>query len=651
MATDSINQEEMTLYEKVSTYLQRNKDAEMEDLVKKFPEAKYNTLWKYKKTYFERLVEASKNGDFNKNSLKLTIPNKISFPLFTKTYSYPPYYGLFQWQGEAYEVIWENEISKLVVPRDSGKSILLGDICQDSMQYRGYDVLYLGWTDRRKDVAENVYNFFIIWDLIEPATAKTSSPYHFKIKNGGRFDTYLITSKETLGKHALGIQDRFERLTEEDKAELGIEFTEAIKRKYLEEKDKERKLLIIIDDPIDETFREERWKELKLEMKFNSTIANINPDKLIISGTRKFQEDFFNFIDLKYQGKMGEYVRRTHLCTPNIEDLDIFNFINFDNINEEDPRYEELLELLVMKAESHPCYNPNIAKAEPRYKPKAPPSENLLCPERWSEEKLREKRREIGEYWWFAEYEGDPHPITGAVWEKVSYESGWKHWKDYNLVCISIDRATTTNKESSWTGITISLRDYNNDKLVIKDLSGAYDFEDCLELIEDQYQWAKRVFLRTKIIIVVERQGGGSDFITSANKRKYKFAGAINPEEGVHQTRDKIERIKDYLRVPINTGQVKFLDTLRNSELMKEILEFPYPAKLDAIDSLATGIKEMERFPYKKRSELLQQATHSMAMRLQVRKAKQSPIYNNPIQNKNYYKGRYDGRRKRKFAY
>jgi len=651
MSEASINQENKTIYEKVSEYLGNNKNATMDVLVLAFPDDKYNTLYKYKNLYFERLKKRieqeltnPKLGNLKKNSQKKSIPNKISFPGFTKIYSYPPYYGCFKWQLEAYEVVFGHKISKIVVPRDSGKSILLGDLCQHSMQYKGYDVLYLGWTDRRKDVAESVFNFFMIWDLLAEGKAVNNSSYHFKTKNGGRFDTYLVTSKETLGKHALGMQDRFERLTEEDLSELDQEFTDEIKRRYMEEKDKERKLLIIIDDPIDETFREERWKEKKLEMKFNSTIANINPDKLIICGTRKFAEDFFNFIDLKYQGKMGTYVRRTHLCTPNLEDLDIFNFIDFSKLNKEDPLYPGLLETMVNKAESHPCYNPELLEPELRFIPGATRDKNLLCPERWTEEGLREKRSEIGEYWWHAEYEGNPHPITGAVWEKVKYVPAYKSWTEYNLVGIFIDRATTTNKGSSWTGITMVVRDYENKKVVIKDLTGQYDFEDSLELIERQFLWIKRVFLKMRLIIVIETQGGGDDFISSAERRKFKFAPYIVP---VHQTRDKIERIKDYLRVPINTGQIEFLDTLRNSELLSEILEFPYPAKLDAIDSLATGIKQMEQYPYMKRNELLQNATHKLRHRLDLRNAKKSPTMNNPVQNPNYYGRQYNKGRRR----
>jgi hypothetical protein len=638
LAVESESDLNLPLKEMVSEFLRRNKDADPETLIKKFPQANKETLKKYFREYKKRLKNQSAPGKVVKASQTFIMPKFVPFEQFTKVYSFPPYYGLYMWQEECYEVLENNKISKVVVPRDHGKSILLGGYCEHKMDFDDYDVLYLGWTDRRKDVAENVYNYFVITDGLDMNSAKISSPYHFRIKNGGRFDTYLITSKDTLGKHALGVQDRFDKLTKEDLEGLDIEFTEAIKEKYMAGKSVERKLLIIIDDPIDETFRQERWKETKLEDKFNSTIANINPDKLIIAGTRKFEEDFFYFIDLKYRDKMGTYERRTHLCTPNIEDLDIFNFIDFSKINKEDPKYQDFVLLLLEKAQDHPCYNPKLDKPDPRFKPHAPPSENLLCPERWTEEQLYEKRKEIGEYWWYAEYEGEPHPITGAVWDKVYYGTHWEHWKFYNLIGIFIDRATTTNVGSSWTGITIAVRDWENNKLVIKDLTGQYDFEDCLQVVEDQYTWIKRTFLNTKFIVVVEKQGGGDDFISSAEKRKFKFAPFMRP---VHQSKDKIERIKDYLRVPINEGQVRFLDTLRNSELMKEIMEFPYPVRLDAIDSLATGIKEMEQIPCINRKEQLERLNVSMELRYAKNIVQRSPIYNNPIQNENYIKQKY----------
>ena len=275
--------------------MERNQDADNKLLYEKFPDYEQGTVRDAKSRYLKKKAKKAKNALQKNSTSVLKLPSKITFPTFCKTLSYPPYYGLYKWQFECYQVVWNAKISIVVVPRDYGKSVLWGNISQHAMQWKDYDILYLGWTDRRKEVSENVYNFFQLWDQLDSST-KTSSPYHFKIKNGGRFDTYLVTSKETLGKHSVGELDRFDKLTDEDTKELGKVFTAAIKKKYMAGRSKARKLLIFIDDPIDETFRKERHKEKKVETKYNSTIANINAEKVINSGTRKFQEDFFYFL-------------------------------------------------------------------------------------------------------------------------------------------------------------------------------------------------------------------------------------------------------------------------------------------------------------------------------------------------------------------
>jgi len=632
---------ESSAYQKVSNFMERNADADNKLLYEKFSDYERGTIRDAKSRYLKNKAKKAKSALQKKATSPLKLPSKMNFSIFCKTLSYPPYYGLFRWQAECYQIVWNAKISVVVVPRDSGKSVLWGNISQHAIQWKDFDVLYLGWTDRRKEVAENTYNFFLLWDQID-TTTKTSSPYHFKTKNGGRFDTYLVTSKETLGKHSVGELDRFDKLTKEDTKELGKVFTEAIKRKYMAGKSKERKLLIFIDDPIDETFRKERHKEIKVETKYNSTIANINAEKVINSGTRKFQEDFFNFLFLKYGKKIAKYLRRTHLCTPNVADLDIFKMIKFDKLDPKDPRYDAFMEVVLSKAIDHPCYNATLPEPDTGYLLCGTLTENLLVPERWTEEALREKREEIGEYWWHAEYEGNPHPITGAVWNKLHYVTHWDDWTYYDHSFVSIDRATTTNVGSSWTGITVFIRDgRDGSKIVLKDLTGQYDFEQTLEIVAAQVKWLLDVFAKARVHVVVEKQGGGDDFIASAESRRFDFARYIVP---FHQTRDKIERIKDYLRLPIKNGDkangVRFLDSQRNTELVHEILEFPYPVRLDGIDSLATGVKVSEDYPVGDRVEQLK----LIKIRLEQRRAesmkRNSKVYNNPIQNPNYFKHR-----------
>jgi len=504
-------------------------------------------------------------------------PVGINFSDFVAGWGYPRYGGLFEFQEEIFDICWDFKFSMINLPRDHGKSIYLGFLSQWALE-NNWDILYLGWTDRRKEVSEFVYAYCVQQGIIASAKTKASSPYHFQILSGAKYDTYIITAKEVLGMHALG-----QTLDGQN-----------------------RRLLIIIDDPIDETFREERHKEVKLETKWRSTLSNINPDKIIFTGTKKFEEDFFYFIKRIYKDTLYHYYRRTHLCTPNIADLDIYwGLLNHETTWSDLP--QEKKESMLDVAMKHACFNPNIAVPDLRYIRGFPPTENLLCPERWTEEELIVKRAEVGEYWWHSEYEQNPHPITGEVWEELQYIKSMDGWDSYDMAMIIIDPATASEaskagtpaekklKATSYTGLVIVLRHIiHNEFHVLYDLTDHYEFEEKLQTIESFYRLLRQKSETMKVRVVIEKQGGGDDIISSATARKeYTFSGHIIE---VHQTRDKIMRIDDYLRVPIKKGKIKFHISLRHSELINEILNFPYSTKLDAIDALATGIKEFENF-------------------------------------------------------
>lgn len=538
-----------------------------------FPTEKKANLRGYKREYLQIFEEEIKKSVISQtitssitNATKPIIPKipkNITFPEFVKKYAYPRYGSLFKVQKEIYIVIENNKFSYVTIPRDHGKSIDFGFISQYFMKVLGWDVLYLGWTDRRKDIAEYVYNFFLMRNEVQGAKVKTSSSYHFRTNDGGRFDTYLITSKDVLGKHG----------------------------DYMLSKKRGRPLLMIIDDPIDETFREERHKETKLERKWRSTLSNINAEKIIFSGTRKFEEDFFYFIDLTYKNQLAKYIRSTHLKSGQAR-------YNNDLIN-----------------------NPH----------------NLLCPERWTEDMLIAKRAEIGEYDWFAEYEQEPHPITGEVWTKVGYRLAPKFWTEYKVAEINVDSATTTKKGSSYTGITVVLKEkdaYNF--LVINDLTGMYEFEEKLAIIERLYNHLRNVYYHANVIIVIEKQGGGDDLYSSAMSRDFAFASHAHL---IHSTREKLSRIRDYLEVPIRSERVKFLENLRTSELIKEILNFPYSAKLDAIDSLATGIAFMEQLPKPRKAADLKALSMKLKHRIWQKELQSQVLPQNPLEKlqKKYY--------------
>ena len=509
------------------------------------------------------------------------IPGNMTFEHFSKYHSFPFYNGLYRWQVDWFKTVWRWKYSLTLVSRDHGKSIGHSNLCQWVMTAKNYDILYLGWTSRRRDIAQFVYNFFLQRD--ELVIDKASSPYHFKTIYGTRFDTFSVKSKEILGKHEVGTLDR--EIIEENR--------------YLEDfiRDSENPLLMIIDDAIDDTFWKERHKEEDLERFFRSTIANINPDKMMTVGTKKFEEDFYQFIQDVYEDDIIVY-KRTPFLDP------------------KDPRYgkeeDNPSNLLCPERwihNSHPQYEQYLDLHEQIKLGKDPKSCVITEQALIKKKDLTKKRKISGEYWWSAEYMQNPHPITGEIWEKVFYVLDFKGTAFYDLATISIDRATTTGKKSDETGITMMFRDKEihyredadgreiqyHDYLVTQDLTQKIRVTDLLLLIDKVYESFMATYRGViRLRIVVEKQGGGDDFIVLAEDMGKRWAHLIIP---VHTTRNKWDRIEDNLGTPIQRGEIKFLKALDTSKVVKQILTAPYPQKIDAIDSLSNGYYESEKLP------------------------------------------------------
>jgi len=93
--------------------------------------------------------------------------------------------------------------------------------------------------------------------------------------------------------------------------------------------------------------------------------------------------------------------------------------------------------------------------------------------------------------------------------------------------------------------------------------------------------------------LVLEKQGGGDDFYGSARGRGVEFLNYCVVVL-VHNTQKKLPRIKDYLYSPVKNGMTRFLASLRDSELVKEILEYPHGSRVDGMDALANAEHEID---------------------------------------------------------
>jgi phage terminase large subunit-like protein len=530
------------------------------------------------------------------------------FVKFCKFLSYPAYSGLFKWQKRHHIHTWGAKFEKTLVHRKAGKSVLYNNKYQWAIQYQGFDVLLLGWTARYKEIAVYVYNFFHFYGQIDKD--KRTSPFHFRTINGGRFDCYLITSKETLGMHSEGLQDRYENMTDADwdeyKAMFDIDidgeadkiFTEEELQAFVDSrKGTDRKLWIAVDDPIDMSFRKERHKEESLELHFDSTLYGIQPDKWSFTGTRKFEGDFFDFLDKKFGSDIVSYVR---------------------GIWED----EEKGELLCPEMFTHPRVPTYEADLEE------------------GKEDLAQVREHVGEDIWSSDFQQKPYNRAGLVWKKVKYKFSidTPYVRYYDLAFIYIDRATTLNKDSDYTGLVMGLRYKGNGKrLITHDYTMKISMNNALVLCNAFAIVYKLKYEYMQILMVVEKQGGGDDYLESADNRRdflitqelldivpalesllmeipdrffldleyergktRKIEDLIGTRlknmlkdfttiEGIHSTGDKKIRIENRLRSPIKNGAIMFLEGMENSFIVKQILSFPYCEYFDAIDSVATG--------------------------------------------------------------
>jgi hypothetical protein len=572
---------------------------------KKMEEIKKENKKKYNQTYQNKKKE--KNGDDI-----LPLPeNFMSFEHFCRWFSEPAYRGLYQWQKEHHEKTWGNQKNEhecegfnqfemTLVSRDHGKSIVYNNKYQWAMQYCNYDVLLLGWTERRKQVALYVYNFFAHHDLIE--TDKRTSPFHFRIRNGGRFDCFLITSKETLGMHSEGEMNRFEDLSEAEweeftslfdgkESDIEREFSAQEIKEYVESRISiDRKLWISIDDPIDISFMKERHKEESLELKFQSQLYSINPDKWSFTGTHKFEGDFFDFIKDTFGDKLviyqsGPFRKDGSLLCPerfthpklSTYDVDVLPYRAI-----QDPHTREI----------KPIFN------EVGEKIKKIPKKDLAA-----------IRKHVKEYAWHSEYLQDPKVIEGEIFKKIHF---FNHLdepvnRNYDYAFITLDRATTVKTTSDLTGYVIGLRHARTGKRqIIDDKSGNIPIFD---LFHDVNMYAidfRKRYEEVILLLVYETQGGGNDFESLViGTSEYIYEGKMYMNKireicilhPVHNTDDKQSRIKNRLIAPTTNGLIEFISSLRNCESVSELKNYPNSPFVDSIDALANAEHELYEYP------------------------------------------------------
>lgn len=231
--------------------------------------------------------------------------------------------------------------------------------------------------------------------------------------------------------------------------------------------------------------------------------------------------------------------------------------------------------------------------------------EILSVPELYTWEEIEEKKyvpSEDGEdplLAFQAEMMQNPTPTAGKRWEKVFYEKQLEHMNNYDICFFHIDRATTVKVTSDYTGFIQGYRRIGTGVRIITN-----DWTDHILLEKLLFDLAKfidvehRMYEHMMFVIVVEKQGGGDDFEESVRMRSdfewegvkvYNWIREIAFIHPVTSTGDKKKRIRDRVGAPIDNAMIRFMEYLKKSEIVKNILDYPYNNRIDALDALSTG--------------------------------------------------------------
>lgn len=417
--------------------------------------------------------------------------------------------------------------------RGGGKTFVATWFIEWSMDRLGYPWLYLSETAIMNDVS------FWVWQWAKKSKTivatergdKQNTYTQFELRNGSVLRIYKYTDEKSTGQHG-----------------WYLAFDDIIKKKWSER-------------PSDIKKAKNQW---------NYSLRYIRRKGLMIFGTRKFLGD-----PLEHLEKM---IPKMHIDihTPYVMVGDF-------------PTWEPLID-------------PKTGR------------EVLLVPELYTWEQLEEKKivpTEDGEdplMAWQAEMMQNPEPTSGKRWKKVFYEKQLEHMNNYDICFFFIDRATTVKETSDYTGFIQGYRrKITGVRYITNDWTDHIYLEKLLYDLSVFIDKQHRMYKHLTFVIVVEKQGGGDDFEASVNLRN-DFTWEFENEDGskttktVHNwirelafvyaessTGNKQKRIKDRVGAPIDNGMIRFMEYMKDSEIVKNILDFPYNKRIDALDAEATG--------------------------------------------------------------
>lgn len=537
-----------TLFEQVTECVRINPKITRPDLDKLFPDAKMTTLREYLRRVHRKLDAMKLLGlkTLEKPKLKAKYSGKIpTFKEFVETEAIPKpihrktkqFVGILDYELEGYELFEKYDEICLLWPREHGKTWLVAWYIEYKMKYFGENFIYLSITRMRNRVANWVWQFCHINNLLQAnpniKRGMISTYQHFELKNGAIFEVYRFLDKEVLGMH---------------------NFT------------------IVTDDIVDKRWQSQRAEQEKALDYWNFTLGYIGRNKLIIVGTRKFEGDLLELILEEHEGFMHVDKRTPYKqckCAElNLNELGIFDYCD------------------ICKEQS--LLAPEIHTQEEFEKKK---KKSIFA---WNAEMMQNPFPKTGEAWDVGEFGYQFETQIPYIWYYDTFfiyidrATTLKKTSDYTGCIMGIREIKT--------GVRLITHDFTGN-ISINDLHLLVN--ETVSIWRSKYEHMQIYLIVEKqgggddFLTLISTQ---SFFLDKGEKIPNKIREICIIRE-ITSTGKKHFRIQNRLHAPLTNKMIQFVSNLKNSELMKELETFPYCAKLDAIDALSMGDWEIAQLP------------------------------------------------------
>lgn len=216
-----------------------------------------------------------------------------------------------------------------------------------------------------------------------------------------------------------------------------------------------------------------------------------------------------------------------------------------------------------------------------------------LWPQRWNTERLARRRRVVGDYWWFAEYQGRPTQHTKAEWPDSYFENVFvdRLPDRFEHCVIAIDPARGTGKKGC----------FLPDVLVGWAGNRYWVWADCERRpVEDAAVTAISKALTYDVDLVYVEGNGVQHLVAEVVKEVACNSGLphllVQSFDSVGNKSDRIRRIGPRLQ----DRQIMFLDCPGCRQVVEQLKEFPVGDYVDGPDALEMALRTVNRMAREK---------------------------------------------------